>query len=364
MITDDIALTLQPMIGPKAAAHILACFGSAEAIFGASKEELIEKSEIRPEIAAQITRKLFHKQAEKELAFCQKNGITPIVSTSGLYPTLLRECNDYPHVLYYRGDPEALCKKMVSIVGTRRITSYGQKMCEKIVTGLACMFPDINIVSGLAFGIDGACHRAAVAAGVSTVGILANPLTEIYPAQHAALATEMMKKGGGILSEYHSETKNKGVTFVPRNRIIAGLSLGTVVVESALKGGSLITANMADGYDRCVMAVPGRAGDTYSEGTNYLIKNNKARMVCSAEDIARELMWDMPETKPSGTPDTGSLGEDARNLFMRLPEGEPVSIDLLSEISGLSVSGIAPLILELEFEGFVRVLPGKMYEKA
>lgn len=364
MLVDDIAITLQPMIGPKAAAHILACLGSAEAIFNASKEELIEIAAIRPEIATQILKKQYHRQAEKELHFCEKNGIIPIPSTSNLFPALLKECNDYPHVIYYKGDTAALEKSMISIVGTRKITSYGQKMCEKIVGGLANMFPDITIVSGLAFGVDGACHRTALASGISTIGVLANPLTEIYPAQHATLAAEMMKRCGGILSEYHSETKNKGVTFVPRNRIIAGMSLGTVVVESAIKGGSLITANMADGYDRCVMAIPGRAGDTYSEGTNHLIKNNKARMVCSAEDIVRELMWDIPETKSVLTPDTASLGENARNLLMNLPEGEPMSIDILAEISGLSLAEMAPIILELEFEGFVRVLPGKMYERA
>ena len=364
MLIDDIALTMQPQVGPRTAAHLLQCFGSAEDVFGASENDLRERAELRTDIAAALVKKPFHKQAEKELRFCEKNGIIPIPSTSGIYPRLLRECEDYPHVVYYKGDTAALERRMLSMVGTRRMTSYGQRVCERLVGGLGRMFPDLVIVSGLAFGVDGACHRAALAEGLATVGVLANPLTEIYPAQHAVLAEEMMKRGGGILSEYHSGSKNKGVTFVPRNRIIAGMSMGTVVVESPLKGGSVITANMADGYNRCVMAAPGRVGDMASEGTNELIKSNKARMVCSAEDIARELMWDIPGKAVVLEPDLSSLGKDAVGLLGCIPDGEAVSIDMLAGITGLTHPELAGIILELEFEGLVRVLPGKMYERA
>lgn len=364
MLADDIALTLQPQVGPRTAVHLLQCFGSAEAVFNATTAELIENAELRPEIAASIVKKQYHGLAEKELKSCKKNGIIAIPSTDAEYPALLRECGDYPHVVYYRGDPAALNGRMLSMVGTRRITSYGQKMCERLVGELAQLFPDAVVVSGLAFGVDGACHRAALASGLATVGVLPNPLTDIYPAQHAALAEEMIKRGGGILSEYHSGAKIKGVTFVPRNRIIAGMSMGTVVVESPLKGGSLITANMADGYDRCVMAVPGRVGDTCSEGTNYLIKSNRARMVCSAEDIARELMWDLQAGAGVREKDLSSLSRDAAGLLGCIPDGEAVSVDALMEVSGLSVPELAGVILELEFEGAIRALPGKMYERA
>lgn len=363
MIIDDIALTLQPQIGTRTAAHLLQCFGKAESIFGASEAELVERAELRRDIAAAIVRKPMHRQAEKELRFCERNGIMPIASTSELYPPLLRECEDYPHVIYYKGDTAALGQRMLSMVGTRRITSYGQKVCERLVGELGQMFPDLVIVSGLAFGVDGACHRAALGAGLATIGVLADSLIGIYPAQHAKLAEEMMKRGGGILSEYHSENKNKGVTFVPRNRIIAGMSLGTVVVESPVKGGSIITANMADGYERCVMAVPGRVGDACSEGTNELIKSNRARMVCSAADIARELMWDIPKAGAVMERDLSSLGKDAAGLLGCIPDGEAVSIDGLAEVTGLSAPELATVILELEFEGLIRVLPGKRYER-
>lgn len=366
MIIDDIALTMITNAGPKTTAYLLQCFGSAQNIFNASADDLLKIARLRKDIAADIVRKSTHKQAEKEVKYCEKNDIVPIASDSQSYPVFLRECEDYPHVIYFRGDTDALSKSMLSMVGTRQITSYGKKICDKLVAELAQAFPDIAIVSGLAFGVDGACHRAAVAHSVTTIGVLADTLAApVYPAQHAALADQMMKQGGGLISEYHSGHKHKGVTFIPRNRIIAGMSMGTIVVESPLKGGSMITAYLADGYNRCVMAVPGRVGDSSSEGTNELIKTNKARMVCSAADIARELMWDMPET--GGSPaqrDLSSLSKDAAGLLDCIPDGEALSIDELTSVTGLSAPELAAIVIELEFENLIRVLPGKMYERA
>lgn len=366
MITEDIALTMIHNVGPKTSTHLLQCFGTAGNIFKASLDDLINIAQLRKDIAADIVRKSSHKQAEKELKFCQKNNIVPIPSTSEIYPPLLRECEDYPHVLYYRGNPDALTKQMLSMVGTRRITSYGHKVCERLIDELARAFPDLAIVSGLAFGVDSACHRAAIAANLTTIAVLADSLAApVYPAQHDTLAREMIKQGGGILSEYHSEHKNKGVTFVPRNRIIAGMSMGTIVVESPVRGGSIITANMADGYNRCVMAVPGRVGDASSEGTNELIKSHKARMVCSAADVARELMWEMPvDASAAASRDLSSLSRDAAGLLDCIPDGGMLSIDELSGLTGLSSPELAAIVLELEFGKHIRVLPGKMYERA
>ncbi|MDL2319671.1 DNA-processing protein DprA [Alistipes sp. OttesenSCG-928-B03] len=369
---DDIALTLHPNIGPKTAAHLIGCFGSAGAVFNASPDELVGRAQLREDIVRQIARKPYHKEAEKELAFCRKNRIEVIASDSEFYPPMLRECNDYPHVIYYKGEPAALQRRMLSVVGTRRMTSYGQRVCERIIGRLAEMFPDLVIVSGLAFGVDAAAHRTALASGLATVGVLANPLTNISPAQHAMMAEEMARRGGGVMSEYHSQSKDKGVTFVPRNRIIAGMSMGTLVVESPEKGGALITANMAYGYDRCVMAVPGRVGDASSAGTNALLVGKRAQMVCSAEDIARELMWEVADGTAAGSAagsaaagkDTAGLSRDAQGLLGCLPDGEAVSLDELMDVTGLSAPELAMLVMELEFDGFLRVLPGKMYERA
>lgn len=365
MITDDIALTLQPRIGPRTAAHLLSCFDSAANIYSATAGEIVEKAELNAELAKQISAKTCHRQAEDELKYCRQNGIIPIAWDSADYPDLLRESSDFPAVVYYKGDTGALGRRrMLSIVGTRRMTSYGQKVCDRIIGELAELFPDVVIVSGLAYGVDGACHRAALAHGLSTVAVLPNPVTTIYPAQHSRMAEEMIARGGGILSEYHSRMKMKGVTFLARNRIIAGMGAGTLIVESPEKGGSMITARLAHGYDRSVMAIPGRIGDTFSEGANKLIASETARMVCSAEDIARELGWepDRPHTTPEF--DLSALSPEARNLLANIPESDTISVDTLANLSNLSMAELAPLLFELEFEGVVRALPGKLYEKA
>ena len=365
MIIDDIALTLQPKIGPHTAAHLLSCFGSAEKIYSATADEIIQQAELNAELARQITAKTCHRQAEEELKYCRLNGITPVAWDSENYPKLLGESSDFPPVIYYKGDLGALGhRRMLSIVGTRRMTSYGQKVCDRIIAELAALCPDIVIVSGLAYGVDGACHRAALAHGLSTVAVLPNPVTTIYPSQHTRLAEEMIAHGGGILSEYHSRMKIKGVTFLARNRIIAGMSAGTLVIESPEKGGSMITARLAHGYDRSVMAIPGRIGDTCSEGTNKLIATEMARMVCSGEDIARESGWEHVRPTTSTILEQPTLSPEAGKLLSLIPESDTISIDTLAALSNLSIAEMSTLLFELEFEGAIRALPGKLYEKA
>ena len=367
MLIDDIALTMQPRIGPRTAVHLLACFGSAENVYAATAEQIIEIAQLNPEIARQLAAKNYHKSAEQELQYCIKNNITVIPSYSSDYPSSLREIADYPHVVYYKGDVSALGnRRMLSVVGTRRMTSYGQRVCDRLISDLASMYPDLVIVSGLAYGVDGAAHRAALAAGLATVAVLPNPVTNIYPSQHIRLADQMMMHGGGILSEYNSHTKMKGVTFLARNRIIAGMSMGTLIVESPVKGGAMITARLAGSYDRSVMAVPGRIGDVMSEGTNRLIATDRARMVSSAEDIARELMWDMDKNSQltDTVNDLSGLTPEARKVLCDMPDGEAISIDALASSLEMSIAEITPLLLELEFEGVVHALPGKLYEKS
>ena len=288
----DIALTLTPGIGPKGAVHLLDVFGSAEAVFSASADELIEKARLRPELARAILQKKAFADAEREVKHCRKHGIEIIASTDAQYPALLRETADYPHVLYVLGSPEALGKTTLTMVGTRRMTPYGQQMADRLIGELADRVADTVIVSGLAFGIDTACHRAALAFGMPTVGIIASALPGITPAQHTAVARDMIEHGGAVVSELHSQTRQNGNFYHSRNRLLAGISGGTVVVESPAEGGSMDTARLADGYNRMLMAVPGRATDFASAGTNLLIRTQRAQMVCTGEDIVREMMWD------------------------------------------------------------------------
>ena len=335
MTIEDIALQMTPGIGVKGAVHLLGVFGSARDIFAAAPDELAGEAGLREEIAREIVRRRGFAAAEKELEHCRRNGIAAIASTDPEYPPLLREIPDYPHVLYIKGDTAALSARCLSMVGTRNATPYGQTMCNRLVEGLAAQVPGLCIVSGLAFGIDVAAHR------------------------------DILDHGGALVTELHSQTRQNGTAYIARNRIIAGLSAGCIVVESPDSGGSLVTAHCADDYDRSVMAVPGRATDRMSAGTNHLIRNRKAQLVLTADDIVRELMWDLgaePATlRPK--PATPQLTPDETGLLGCFRTDDPLSHETLSELSGLDPGELATLLVGLELAGAVRQLPGNRYMK-
>ena len=292
-----------------------------------------------------------HPEAERELRHCRRHGITPLASTDDAYPALLREIPDYPHVLYIKGNAEVLSQRCLSMVGTRRISTYGQRLCDELVRGLT-RIPQVVVVSGLAFGVDVACHRAALAAGIPTVGVLANPLPDVTPAQHTSVALDMIERGGALISELHSQSKQRGTFYLARNRIIAGLSAGTVVIESPASGGSLATAHYADGYDRTVMAPPGRTTDANSFGTNSLIRNRKALLIRSADDIAEELQWEFAlsrdeKTAPAPTPE---LTAEEREVLSLLGD-EPRTLAELIAASGRDYAALSVLLMGLELAG-------------
>jgi DNA processing protein len=271
--------------------------------------------------------------------------------------------NDPPHVLYVRGDVGALSLRCVSMVGTRQISTYGQTMCDRLVRQLSERVPDLCIVSGLAFGIDVHCHRAALRYGVPTVAVVANTLPEVTPAQHADIARDIVAHGGAIVSECNTRSKQTGDFYLARNRIIAGLSEGTVVVEAPHESGAISTAEFAGGSGRTVMAVPGRATDDVAFGTNNLIKSERAAMVCSGEDIVRALAWDLyvPEVGPRPKTAPPGLSADAAGLLGCFRSGNAASVDELGELTALPYTRLAPLLLELEFAGKVSRLPGGSY---
>lgn len=398
MTIDDLALTLHPELGCRTAIHLLECFGSAEAVFAASAGELVRRAELKPALARSLCRREYHQAAERELAFCERNRIRPVAAGDESYPRRLLECADYPHVIYLKGGLKLSGGHWLSVVGTRKATPYGQKMCDRLIGELSALFPDLVVVSGLAYGIDVAAHRAAMQHGVRTVAVLGHPLTHIYPQAHTETARRIVSLGGTLISEYPSTARPDKAGFVQRNRLIAGLSDGTVIVESAARGGSLITADMAGGYHREVMAVPGRVGDRCAEGTNALIRSLKAQMVCSGADIAEILGWEAPA--PSGkavgqslfaetgplAPSVGNESAEATGAAYReavLPDSvaasaagdgrvaslrgllgdDPVSLDELSIRSGIAVAELPALLLELELAGRICALPGNLYMK-
>lgn len=297
MLIDDIALTMHPEAGCRTVVHLLACFGSAENVYAATEEELRRGAGLKASVARSILNRETHPKARAELEFIARSHLNVLTSDSAGYPRRLLECEDYPHVLYVSGHIDFNAGHWLSVVGTRKITAYGSRMCETLIGQLARLVPDLVIVSGLAYGVDVAAHRAAMHHGIPTVGVLGHPINRIYPPPHTDTARRMVTQGGAVLSEFSSGEEPLRSGFVQRNRIIAGLSEGTLVVESASRGGSLITADMADGYHRTLMAVPGRIGDTYSEGPNRLIRSLKAQMVCSGEEIAELMNWDAPASK-------------------------------------------------------------------
>ena len=363
---EDIALTMTPGVGVKAAVHLLGCFGDARNIFAADEPTLVGEAQLRPDVARALVRRTAFAAAEEELLRCRREGIAAIASTDAEYPPLLREAPDYPHVLYIIGNVAALRMRCLSVVGTREATPSGERMCDVLVRGLAARFPDLCIVSGLAFGIDVAAHRAALGAGAATVAVLASPLPGVTPAAHRAVGREIVESGGALVSELHGRVRQRGTFYLARNRIIAALSAGTVVVESPCGGGSLVTAHCADGYDRCVMAVPGRAVDTASRGTNLLIRNRRAQLVLSADDIAAELMWDLDGRAPAPEPESRApqLTADEEGLLACFRTSDPLSTEELGALCGLGAGELSALLLGLEMAGAVRQLPGNRYVRS
>ena len=371
MNIENIALTFVHGLGTKGTRHLLDIFGSARAIFAASEEELRARAHInRADLYKELHSDNPFREAEKVLRHAEKHHITPLASTEPAYPPLLREIPDAPHILYVMGNIEALHRPSVAVVGTRNITSYGQRMGAKVVEQLHELVPEVSIVSGLAFGNDGNAHRAALNCGAATVAVLANALPEVTPAEHRTLADLILREGGAIVTEVSSETKNNGRFFTPRNRIIAGLASGTLVVESPYGGGSLQTVDYALDYGRIAMALPGRADDKSSYGSNLYIKQLKAAMVCSGSDVVHELGWDVVATPEAtyapetATVETLNLAPDERTLYEAIGEGEAVDYEVLVERCGLPAQTVTSLLMSLELGGVVRTLPGRKIERA
>jgi DNA processing protein len=356
----QISLSLIPNVGDVHAKALVSYFGDAKSIFLAKKKELEEIEGIGSVRAKSIKEFQKFKSAEEEAAFIEKYKITPLFITAKNYPQRLLNCYDSPVILYYRGNADLNAPKIISIVGTRSNNEYGKLVCEKIIGDLADQ--NITIVSGLAFGIDSIAHKSALKNNLKTVGVLGHGLDRIYPTQNKLLAKQMIERGG-LLTDFKSGTNPDKQNFPKRNRIVAGLSDALLVIESGLKGGSLITAELANGYNRDVFAIPGRISDIKNEGCNYLIKNNKAALITSADDLLENMQW--KEKKISV--------KKQRELFIELTADEKIIINILQQQaqvhidevfikSGLNSSAVASALLTLEMQGVVSSMPGKLYK--
>lgn len=357
----QIALTLVPNIGP-VQAKILLQQCEAEEIFHAKKSFLEKIEGIGPIRAESI--KNFHdfSKAEDEIQFIEKYKIQPLFLTDKNYPSRLLNSYDSPTLLYYRGTADLNASKIVSIIGTRSYTEYGKQVTEKIVRELSAQ--NILIISGLAFGVDAIAHKAAIKHSLPTVGVMATGLDKIYPAEHTLLAKDMVKNNGGLLTEFRSKTKPDKHNFPSRNRIVAGMSDAVIVIETDIKGGSMITAELANGYNKDVFAIPGKLTDTKSAGCNYLIKNNKAMLLSTADELIETMGWqESKKTKPKKQKELFiELTENEKIIISILKEKESVHIDELNQKSGLNSSAVAAGILSLELQNVIVSLPGKLYQ--
>ena len=356
-----LALTLVPNIGDVHAKILVQHFGDATSIFKAKQSQL-EKLEGIGEVRAKSIKAFndFHL-AEAELKFIETYKINPLFLTDEAYPKRLLNCYDSPTLLFYKGSADLNASKMVAIVGTRNNTDYGKSFTEKLVNELAG--ENVVIVSGLAFGIDAVSHKAAIKNNLPTIGVIGNGLSKIYPFQHASLAKEMIAAGGGLLTEFFHDTKPDKHNFPLRNRIVAGMTDCTVVVETAIKGGSMITAKLADGYNRDVFAAPGRTTDKGSAGCNHLIKYNKAILLTDADELLDVLGW--KEKKASAKKQRQlfiELTPEEQTILGLLQQKELSHIDEINAGSNLSSSVVAAAILNLELQGIVQSQPGKLYK--
>jgi DNA processing protein len=356
-----IALGLIPRIGDINARKLVSHFGSVEAIFHEPYRNLIKIPGIGSGIAKYISERSYLDRAEQEAEYIVKNNIRLYFYLDNDYPFRLRQCDDSPVVFFFMGDCDLNAAKILSVVGTRNATIHGREICDRIIGGLAVGHPDIIIVSGLAYGIDIASHKAALANNLQTIGVLAHGFNTTYPAVHSSTARTIVNNGG-LLTDFLSDALPERNNFLKRNRIIAGLSDATLVIESGIKGGALITADIANSYNRDVFAVPGRPDDQWSAGCNSLIRSNKAALTESSDDIEYFLNWKPEKSKP---PVQRTLFSDMDNTEKQIyellmKEGE-LTIDIICRTIEIPVYKLSSLLLQMEFKGLVKCSPGNLY---
>jgi DNA processing protein len=306
------------------------------------------------------------KRADFELQYMREHGIRALTLDSDDYPQRLKECTDAPIVLYYKGNADLNQAKIINIVGTRQCTQYGSDLIRHFIGSLRQYCPEVLIVSGLAYGVDICAHRQALECGYQTVGVLAHGLDQIYPYRHRETAAEMVTHGG-LLTEFMTQTNADKPNFVRRNRIVAGISDACIVVESAAKGGGLITAEIAQSYDRAVFAFPGAVGMEFSEGCNNLIRDNIAGLISSAEDFVNAMGWHDEQLRQQSYADGiernlfPDLSPDEQKIVDLLQKTNDLQLNILSVKCGIPISQLVALLFQLEMKGVVKPLAGGMY---
>jgi len=358
----QIALTMAPAIGPITARKLIDKTGSAREVFRMNRNSLEKIERIGPTLARSIKKSELLEHAEQEMVFLERHHISALYFEDAAYPARLKECEDAPILLYCRGRAGLNTTRAISVVGTRKASSYGKELCRSIVLDLSSRIEDLVIVSGLAFGIDVIAHRAALEAGIPTIAVLGHGLNTLYPFAHRETAKNICGQGA-LVTDFHSGMGPERNNFLRRNRIIAGMADATLVVESAATGGALITATMASSYQRDVLAVPGRVTDDRSKGCNRLIKDNVAAMVESAQDLLRHLNWsdDNIQSSKKRVADI-SFTEQEKLLMELMANTSGLRPEELSSLSGIPIQVILSMLTEMELKQWICVEPGNLYQ--
>lgn len=357
-----IGIGLIPKIGPVLTKRLIAYCGSAEGIFKEKGANLSKIPGIGDRLADHIVSHRALDPVDQEIEWLAKYRVNALFYLDGDYPERLKQCEDAPVILYVKGKTPLNRPKVISIVGTRNPTEEGRYITRKLTEQLSGSFPDILIVSGLAYGIDTCAHKGALRNNLDTVAVLGHGLSHLYPSVNRETAAQIAAKGA-LITEFMHDEKPESPNFVKRNRIIAGLADATIVVESGEKGGALITADIANSYNRDVFAFPGRISDKYSTGCNKLIKTNRAALMENISDLEYLMNWQKVDKPPDGFQKTLfiELDEEEKILIGLLKENTSLTIDQLAVQSNVPVSRTSSVLLNLEFKGMVKCLPGKVF---
>jgi DNA processing protein len=347
-------------VGDIMAKKLLTHFGSAEAVLNAKTSQLAAIDGVGSILLKNLKDKSVFEKANQEMDFIQNNNIDVLYFQDEKYPDRLKHCIDGPVLLFSSGNVNLKKRKIISIVGTRQITSYGTEFCRKLIEDLAPLDP--VIVSGFAYGVDIVAHQLAMDHNLQTIGVVAHGLNQIYPKPHKKYVAKM-EQNGGFMTEFWSTSNPDKENFVRRNRIVAGMTEATIVIESADRGGSLITANMANDYNRDVFAVPGRVTDKYSQGCNNLIKTQKANVLTTAADLIYILNWDIQkESKTVQKQLFVTLDGDEQKVYDYLLKKGKEQMDIIALHCDFPIYRISGLLLNMELKGVIRPLPGKLFE--
>jgi len=356
-----IALTQIPGVGGVTARRLISWCGSVEAVFHEKHSALMKIPGVGNHIAGAVRRREIFGRAEKEIRFMERHDIRAVFYLDNDYPVRLKECDDGPLLLYVKGSADLNHPRVVALIGTRSMTAYGQSKCGELVQGMKPL--GVMVVSGLAYGVDACAHKAALQNGIPTTAVLGHGLDRVYPHLHQGLASKMLGSGGALVTDFISGTRPDRENFPKRNRIIAGLCDAIVVVEAAVSGGALITANIANTYNRDVFALPGKVSDTYSQGCNKLIKINKAHLIENVADLQYIMNWE---------PGTNNRNPRQASLFVSLTAEEKELVEFFKShpeagidqiVAGVpyNLSKTTSILLNLEFKGVIKPLPGKKF---